>query len=568
MNGPLSGRTAQEDQDRARPRVPRDRRRRHTTFQEVMTGGVRLDGEDRPMRLELHADLPEPLRPWGDTEGMLTGRVLVPGWADDPYATGVLRVAPIAARRIRYRMEFRTVDGRAMFLDGWKSVSYRRPVHSMTYLPVTITDADGGVVAEARLRFDLRDLASFVAGFRLPRTDQAGADRRSDVRAGADRRSDPRASADRRSDARAGAGRRSDARASAGRAVAYDAAELFRSRWRGQPGRLEVWYTTLTDPATGTGVWLHHELVAPSDGAPARGHGWVALFPPGERPVLERFGPETWAAPGGTPTAEPTSLVAAASGGWEAGDAKVSAGREAEGAAVPAGFSCAGVEATADRLSGRAGTLSWDLTTSGGGAPLYTFPRWAWRREALPAAQIVPAPTARYDGTVRCGDRVLELRGAPGGSARIYGHGNAERWAWLHADLGDGDVCEVVAAVSTRKLLDRLRPLPFVRLRVDGMDWSDGDPLLTALRARADVGLPSWRVRARSRDRAVTVEVTLPQAETVAVDYTDPDGRAATCHNSERADAVITLLRRSGSRWLTERRWRLDGTAHAEVGLR
>ena len=41
-------------------------------------------------------------------------------------------------------------------------------------------------------------------------------------------------------------------------------------RWRGQPGRLEVWYLTATDPATGTGLWLHHEVVAPTGGGPWR----------------------------------------------------------------------------------------------------------------------------------------------------------------------------------------------------------------------------------------------------------------------------------------------------------
>jgi hypothetical protein len=121
------------------------------------------------MRLELGADLPEVFRPWGDTEGLLRGRVHVPGWADDAAATGTLRVAPIAARRIRYRLEFTTAEGRAMHLDGWKSISYRRPLHSMTHLPATITDEEGEVVGEARLRFDVRhDLASFLTGFRLP----------------------------------------------------------------------------------------------------------------------------------------------------------------------------------------------------------------------------------------------------------------------------------------------------------------------------------------------------------------------------------------------------------------
>jgi hypothetical protein len=317
-------------------------------------------------------------------------------------------------------------------------------------------------------------------------------------------------------------------RATAGGGAPSDA--LFRSRWRGQRGRLEAWYTTLTDPATGTGVWMHHELVAPSDGGAARAHGWAALFPPGETPVLGRFGPDEW---------------------------------------VPSdGYACASTEVTADRLRGRAGELSWDLAASGGGTPLYTFPRWAWRSELLPTAQIVPAPTAAYDGTVRCGGRVLELAGAPGGTARIYGHGNGERWAWLHADLGGGDVCEVVAAVAARRVLNHLPPLPLVRLRTGGLEWPAGDPLLASLRLRARIGLPSWSVQGRAGRRMIRIEVTMPPGETLAVDYDDPDGRAAVCHNSERADAEITLLRRQDGRWEPERRWRLEGTAHAEVGLR
>jgi hypothetical protein len=227
-----------------------------------------------------------------------------------------------------------------------------------------------------------------------------------------------------------------------------------------------------------------------------------------------------------------------------------------------------GVEVTGERLRGRAGEVSWDLAVSGGGEPLFTFPRWAWRRELLPAAQVVPAPAAVFDGTVRCGERVIEVRAAPGATARIYGHGNAKRWAWLHADLGDGDVCEVVAAVSTRRGLDRLPPLPFVRLRVGGVDWPAGDGLLAATRMRARIGLPSWTVSGRSGDRMIRIEVTQPPAETLAVDYADPDGSPAVCHNTERADAVITLLHRSGRRWDVDRRWHLDGTAHAEVGLR
>jgi len=295
------------------------------------------------------------------------------------------------------------------------------------------------------------------------------------------------------------------------------------SRWRGQPGRLEVWYTTLTDPVTGTGVWIHHELVAPSDGGAAWAHGWISVFEPGSRPLLRRFGPEPWPAPG-------------------------------------AGFTCGPVRYDGT-LTGRAGEVSWELSADGPGRTLYTFPRWAWERELLPAAQVVPRPTARFSGVVRVGDRELRLRDAPGADARIYGHGNARRWGWLHADLGGGEVCEVVAAVSLRPGLDRLPPLPLVGLRLASGDLPR-DPLVASFGLRARLHPDGFEVRGRLGRRRLAISVDLPADETVEVDYQDPDGAALRCRNSERASARIEL--RQGGR--LERSWRLDGTAHAEVG--
>jgi hypothetical protein len=59
-------------------------------------------------------------------------------------------------------------------------------------------------------------------------------------------------------------------------------------RWRGQRGHLEVHYLTATDGATGTGLWLHHEVVAPTAGEPYV-HGWVSTFPPPGEASCERF---------------------------------------------------------------------------------------------------------------------------------------------------------------------------------------------------------------------------------------------------------------------------------------
>jgi hypothetical protein len=466
-----------------------------TAFREVMAGTIRLAGEamDRSVRLTLDVESPGLLHPFADVRARVTGRVQIAGWADDRTATGIMRIAPLRARRIRYELEFSTLDGRRLRLDGWKSVNPTRPVRTMTELPAVVVDADHQLVGEARIRFDLRrDLLPFLRSFRYRRP---------------------------------------------GPAVPED---LLRSRWRGQAGRLEVWYTTITDPATGTGVWLHHELVSPTGDAPAYAHGWAAVFPPDAPPLLTRFGPVPWKPPD-----------------------------------APDVFAADGVGTSADRLWGTADDTGWALTCRGGGSALYTFPRWAWERELLPAAQIVALPAATFSGTVRFGQSTIGLVDAPGATARIYGHGNAGRWAWLHADLGDGDVCEVVAAVSTRPGINRLRPLPFVRLRVGGVDLPAGDTLRAAASLRADIDLPTWSVRGRLGDRRVTIEVTQPPAATLAVDYRDPDGTPAVCRNTERADAVVVLERPArgspaggAGGWEVERRWDLRDTAHAEVGHR
>jgi hypothetical protein len=297
----------------------------------------------------------------------------------------------------------------------------------------------------------------------------------------------------------------------------------------------------VTDPGTGTGLWLHHELVAPSDGSDAYAHGWVARFPAdGEGPVEHaRFGPQPWK-PAPAPHQD--------------------------------GFTSDGLEAGPGRLRGKAGEFSWDIAEQPDGEPLYTFPRWSWRRPLLPAAQIVPAPRAAYTGTFSYDGGELELKSAPGATARIYGHGNARRWAWLHADLGGGDVLEVVAAVSMRPGLRRLPPLVFLRLRRNGRTWPrrverSAVGWAGAGRFRADIGLPVWSVTGRSGLRRIRVHVTQPEERTLALDYKDPDGSPAVCRNSETADARILLERWWGG-WRTEAEWSLDGTAHAEVGDR
>lgn len=450
-----------------------------TSFGEVMAGTWRRSHEDPPgpFRFQAKVVLPRLLTPFRTVTGHLSGEVHAPGLSEGGSLTGTIEISILPDRRIRYTFAFVGDDGRTYLADGWKSLEPRHVLRSFSTLPLTVTDEAGTVVGTADTRFRWRTLPSFLGSVRIVRPEL----------------------------------------------------DLDARRWHGRHPRLEVWYQTVTDPTTGTGLWFHHELRSTAVGR-AEAHGWVGVFPPDSSPMVERFGPDPVDASTASPWFESREVVSAPG-----------------------------------HLRGTTGDVSWDLTYDDPAAPLHTFPTWSWRREVLPATQVVTAPTARFSGWVTWSEGRLDLTDARGAAARIYGHANAQRWGWLHADLGDGDVLEVVAAVGRRPGLRLLPPLVFLRLRHGDLDWPSTPGLP---RFRAELGLPNWRVRGRVGNRRLTVRVTQQPERCVRMLYRDPDGAGATCTNTERADAEILLEERMAGRWRTEARWTLDGTAHAEIGHR
>ena len=89
-----------------------------TTMRETMTGTVRLTGQngDRPIRMTLRVTVPGALHPLTDLRAEATGRVEVPGFADDPAAAGTMDIAPLRGGRIGYRLAFTAHDGRRLWL--------------------------------------------------------------------------------------------------------------------------------------------------------------------------------------------------------------------------------------------------------------------------------------------------------------------------------------------------------------------------------------------------------------------------------------------------------------------
>ncbi|MCL4449008.1 MAG: hypothetical protein M1483_04755 [Actinobacteria bacterium] len=305
-------------------------------------------------------------------------------------------------------------------------------------------------------------------------------------------------------------------------------------RWKGQKGRLEVWYATVSDPDNQIGFWIHHEMVAPLESR-AYVHGWIGVFYHDSPPEVERFG-----------RSYPDYFPA------EVQDPKAAL------------FSCKEVEFGQGWMRGNTQNITWDLEFQDATNPLFTFPRIAWERELLPAAQIVPAPAGLFTGEVNTAAKRFLFEKALGGVAHIYGHGNALRWVWLHANLNSTDVLEIVSAKSNS--FSSLPLMGFVKLRIGNLEWPE-NTLLSALKFHTKLKFPDFELTGTVGRRRIRVQVHIPLQNAVALSYTDPDGETATCTNSEIADAVIVLEKKYRS-WETEANWCLKGTAHAEIGTR
>jgi hypothetical protein len=315
-------------------------------------------------------------------------------------------------------------------------------------------------------------------------------------------------------------------------------------RWDGGPGHYEVYYVTLTDPASGIGAWIRYTMRAPLDGEPAECALWLlAMAPDGDRFACKATFPAS----------------------------------ELDARDDPFRLGLAGADLS-DR--GAAGILddgAWELSWEPRLAP-YEFVHPLVRRTGAAQTELVLShPDLAISGTLRLGERVLELDGARGGQAHLWGTRHAARWAWTHAsDLhaADGeprpDTFVDAVSVYVERLGRELGPSTPVVGRFRGDDFAATDPL-ALVRARSRFGLSTWRFEARDGRRRIAGEVDAPRTTLVGVTYHDPDGRPAYCYNSEVASMRLSVWDRTARGrfgWTLRDTLVADGRAHFEYGQR
>jgi hypothetical protein len=182
---------------------------------------------------------------------------------------------------------------------------------------------------------------------------------------------------------------------------------------------------------------------------------------------------------------------------------------------------------------------------------------------------VLPHADLAVDGTVSLPGERLEIAGARGGQAHLWGSKHASSWAWAHCNdfrtLGGQPVQDAfVDAVSVvvPRLGHEVGPSTPVVARVDGEDFSSTSPLRVVANS-STFALTGWRFEAVGGARKLIGEVDAERGQLAGVTYHDPDGELAYCYNSETASMRLHVYERARRVGGWEHRETLVSSGHA-----
>lgn len=319
-----------------------------------------------------------------------------------------------------------------------------------------------------------------------------------------------------------------------------------RLRWAGNPGHYEVYYLTLTDRATGVGVWIRYTMLAPLErtGQPPTCALWFALMDPrpGRPPVLAHKG--TFSIEQLQARGDPFEIRLA--------DAVLSDGS----------------------MVGSLGDCSWELRWDPAPQAYEPVRPLLGRLGLARTVFVLPHADVRVSGWVAAASERIELTAVPGGQAHLWGSEHATSWAWAHCnDLTSeegqplsGTFFDGVSALVTRFGRQLGPNTPVVGCFADRPLRSTSPRRLLGNASRFDV--EGWSFEARDGARRLVAQIRPVREQLVGVTYHDPDGREAYCYNSETASAQVELFERTGRDWRLSERLASDGRCHFEFGTR
>jgi hypothetical protein len=319
-------------------------------------------------------------------------------------------------------------------------------------------------------------------------------------------------------------------------------------RWDGSPGHYEVHYLTMTEPGSGVGIWIRYTMLAPlvgCGGSPSCSL-WFAAMNPHSSGAATICRKETFAIERMRSAAEPFELR------------------------------IAGAVLTDERMAGAFDDVAWDLCwTPGPRAYEHVHP--ALRRLGVAKTVVVlPHADLSIDGSVTVAGERLELSGAHGGQAHLWGSKHASAWAWAHCNdfrTVDGEPATDTfvdgASVFMRRLGREVGPSTPVVGRLEDHDFVSTSPVRVVANT-STFALTGWRFEAVDGARKLIGEVDADREQLIGVTYHDPDGELAYCYNTETASMRLHVYERARQvgGWRHRTTLSAPGHAHFEYGQR
>jgi hypothetical protein len=319
-------------------------------------------------------------------------------------------------------------------------------------------------------------------------------------------------------------------------------------QWDGRQGHYEVYYLTLTDPATGVGLWIRYTMVAPlrSTAASATCALWfLAMDPRADR--RGTFGRKLTL---------PLEQLRA-----EPGPFRLSIGEAV----------------LSDRgMAGGFEDITWDLRWSPSQRHYEHVHPLLRRAKAAQTVLVLPHADLSVEGEVAYAGRQISLSGAHGAQAHLWGSKHARSWAWLHCNefqTLDGDPVPdtFIDAVSVfvARLGKDVGPNTPVVGRFDGEDFTSTSPL-RVMGNKSVFALTGWRFESVDGRRKLVGEVDADRDLLAGVTYHDPDGERAYCYNTEAASMRVHVYERARQvgGWRHRQTLVANGRAHFEYGQR
>lgn len=314
-------------------------------------------------------------------------------------------------------------------------------------------------------------------------------------------------------------------------------------RWDGRtPGHYEVWYLSFNHAASGAGFWIRYTMEAPAAGkGAAYARLWFAYFCPND--------PDRSLAINQIQPIDDTHC-------------------ESDPFVVMIGDARLANDSAAGEMRGGGHRVKWDLTWKPA-AETHRYAAGVWSVVGRVASTQLLSPNldVPISGSIDVDGTRLSLSDEPGGQTHIWGSKHARDWAWGHCN-NFVDYRGVALELVSARLERAGRLLPWVTSIC--LYLGEESYRFSGTSSRIDIGTGFYRFSASTANARIEGEFSCRPDDMIMARYTDPDGEAAYCNNTEIGDLRLTLFSRRSRLSRMRERVRLvaRNTGHFEIGAR